>query len=258
VPVVPLWSATGIIPHKEGIDQLRPSGHTQPAAEAKGLGRSPPGRNSRRQPRRPSRKTPSRPLPLNAGSVQPVSWGNHACPVCRERRDRNLPPLGKRRHLSRPLTEAEPHRRTLSRLTPDIITANPSSTVATTCYDSICMAFRRFASILLIATIFYVAVLAIYQKINTSLAHSFTASPTSGRAPLSVMFMGTARGDYTLSFGDNTPVASQIEFYECATGRHCSPPPLAIKESHTYIQAGIYIAALKDSYGTQTATVTVR
>lgn len=93
---------------------------------------------------------------------------------------------------------------------------------------------------------------------TTAASENFSAVPSSGSSPLSVMFTGSARGSYTLNFGDGTPPFSLEVLYQCSDGGDCVPPPQAVNEAYTYAHAGIYAATLNDDVGTQTVTVVVR
>jgi hypothetical protein len=86
---------------------------------------------------------------------------------------------------------------------------------------------------------------------------SFFAGPTSGRAPLSVLFtIAGARGNYRLDFGDGRWVGPAI----CMEGSSC-PPNYTI--DHTYTRPGSFIAVLTESatssrVGSVTVCVTER
>lgn len=76
---------------------------------------------------------------------------------------------------------------------------------------------------------------------------TFSASPTSGTAPLAVSFSayGAKDGTYTINFGDGTSVPMQKgPMLGCPAGTHpgCGMYPLSA--SHTYQSAGTYAATL--------------
>ena len=70
---------------------------------------------------------------------------------------------------------------------------------------------------------------------GSTTSETFSASPTSGNAPLTVLFTINGRGDYQLDFGDGQPVRQTV----CMEGAW---EPCRI--SHTYISAGTYTARL--------------
>jgi PKD repeat protein len=84
---------------------------------------------------------------------------------------------------------------------------------------------------------------------------SFTATPTSGTAPLNVVFtlssLPTARTE-TVDFGDGHGMAV------CHTGPpYTSLPCLGSTFSHFYNSSGVYTAQLKDTSGLLLASATI-
>ena len=76
---------------------------------------------------------------------------------------------------------------------------------------------------------------------------TFTASPTSGAAPLTVTFTSNTLG--MVSFGDGTSgmlIANAIPMYLCALGvnSNCVNPTPTYSTSHTYTSANAYSAVL--------------
>jgi|GEM_PF-3082010 PKD repeat protein len=83
----------------------------------------------------------------------------------------------------------------------------------------------------------------------TSSGFSFTASPSSGNAPLAVTF--TAKnvetpnsGSYVVAFGDGTQASLAINLSGCGGTPTCTAPPPTGTVSHTYSQNGTYTAQL--------------
>ncbi|HUO50313.1 MAG TPA: peptidoglycan-binding protein [Candidatus Paceibacterota bacterium] len=72
---------------------------------------------------------------------------------------------------------------------------------------------------------------------------SFSASPTSGNAPLPVTFTenGFASGTYLVNFGDNTSATLTVPTIECSA-TPCVPGPQSV--SHTYQNSGTYTATV--------------
>ena len=81
-----------------------------------------------------------------------------------------------------------------------------------------------------------------------------SASLSSGQAPLSVTFTGSAVGPYTLDLADGSTTVSTSTAATCA-GCIGSTSPILI--THTFAKAGIYPVTLFDENGTKTATVSV-
>jgi hypothetical protein len=76
---------------------------------------------------------------------------------------------------------------------------------------------------------------------------SLRASPSSGAAPLQVVFSGQAAGtSYTLSFGDGSDPVAQHTNIDCAPdASNCADDYISqVNETHTYAQPGRYTARL--------------
>lgn len=73
---------------------------------------------------------------------------------------------------------------------------------------------------------------------------NFTATPTSGSAPLAVHFSGTMPGtSYQLDFGDGSQPVMAQESSQCVLGAsNCSVNSISINSDHTYTTAGTYTA----------------
>jgi len=81
---------------------------------------------------------------------------------------------------------------------------------------------------------------------------SLSATPTSGAAPLSVTFTGSAPPNtYTLNFGDGSTPATGA----CTGIGGCTSIP--VNATHTYAAAGTYAATLINSSGTNVGAVTI-
>jgi PKD repeat protein len=80
---------------------------------------------------------------------------------------------------------------------------------------------------------------------------NFSASPTSGAAPLTVNFSSTVAGD--VNFGDGstgTMAPNPIPMYVCASAdTNCKNPQQTYSTSHTYAQNGTYTATLTHGSG---------
>lgn len=68
---------------------------------------------------------------------------------------------------------------------------------------------------------------------------SFTANPTSGAAPLTVQFNGTAPFGYSIDYGDRTPTP-----LVACSGNPCGSFNVTVFASHTYSSPGTYSASL--------------
>ncbi len=74
---------------------------------------------------------------------------------------------------------------------------------------------------------------------------NFSATPTSGQAPLAVHFSGTVPGtSYRLDFGDGSQPVLAAETIDCAPGfPNCAQnATITINQNHTYQAAGTYTA----------------
>ena len=90
---------------------------------------------------------------------------------------------------------------------------------------------------------------------------TFSVTPISGQAPLTVAFMGhVSTGGYmTIDYGDGSNSGTIVPIFPtCAPGAACNHDPLYLVE-HVYTTTGAYTATLKDSSGNSlgTATITV-
>jgi PKD repeat protein len=86
---------------------------------------------------------------------------------------------------------------------------------------------------------------------------SFTASPTSGTAPLAVSFNASglsANANYTVNFGDGTSGQVQLNSSSCF---YLGCGSYGGSVSHTYSTSGTYTAVLISSNGTAVGTVTI-
>lgn len=110
---------------------------------------------------------------------------------------------------------------------------------------------------------------------NTTTSAAFSATPTSGAAPLAVQFSSNTGG--SINFGDGTSgtfVLSPMPMYACPrnaafstnpgqTEAGCMNPPPSYSLSHTYASASTYTATLATAgsclsgYCAQTASVTI-
>ena len=87
----------------------------------------------------------------------------------------------------------------------------------------------------------------------------FTATPTTGAAPLAVMFNSQFVGaGHAIDFGDGH---SMTENDNCLRDQNCRPIPIHVQDTHTYASPGTYTAKLLDDsqqniLGTVTITVT--
>ena len=79
---------------------------------------------------------------------------------------------------------------------------------------------------------------------GTTPAVSFSATPSSGSAPLTVVFGVNTRGLYKIDFGDSTQEEFDTRYsvVECATGSTSCPVGF---KTHTYASAGTYTANLQ-------------
>jgi len=91
---------------------------------------------------------------------------------------------------------------------------------------------------------------------TVSQSGTFTASPTSGTAPLSVEFYTNATAAVSINFGDGQN--GSLQRTTCAAPNNLGTP-CALEAFHTYQSAGTYTATMFDSSGNTlgTATVTV-
>ena len=94
--------------------------------------------------------------------------------------------------------------------------------------------------------------------VNATKGANFTASPTSGTAPLQVSFTGpqSAVGD-TVNFGDGTTGTMTLVMSACpliGASNSCGPHSAA---NHTYTSANTYPATLLDSSGNTLGSVTI-
>jgi PKD repeat protein len=80
---------------------------------------------------------------------------------------------------------------------------------------------------------------------------AFLATPSSGTAPLTVNFSGTAYGSYSLAYGDGSVgpnIVCDFNINSCVNN---------IQQTHTYQSAGTYTATMQDASGSHSVTITV-